>query len=444
MILIAYGDDDTQNYGKAEDSVTFCGCANTGYISPIFGLYSKESQDEESLLITRDDLILELSENRVGRLVIYPCVSDDSSYEYHSHYDFEHYDNIKNKYGNSDDKNENEDDIGHRNAHQNVVWEKINYSPNNSNLFLLYLSNLARDRKKERKVIENEEGKMIEKNERKGKEGEGKRSAEKKGRKEGGKGRGEVENVRAEKVNLRNKENEISNVRENIKNGGYVYENENENEIFTEMDTKHETEKNENSKVVEGEKTEKITEINEAESSVGEDEGREREREREGEGEREGERDAEYVGEREVYQDVGEREEGEGEGGELDDTDYDNGNKENNDDNFNNKYGDLVDFHYSLDDGDNNDGDFNKDGDSTYSDFHTPYLSEKREKQVKEALSDNNTVGTENTELPRKMERKKSEMSQRNINEKKGFFGKLFGCKFQKHSLKKVEKNNSV
>ena len=52
MILIAYGDDDTQNYGKAEDSVTFCGCANTGYISPIFGLYSKESQDEERYILS--------------------------------------------------------------------------------------------------------------------------------------------------------------------------------------------------------------------------------------------------------------------------------------------------------------------------------------------------------------------------------------------------------
>jgi hypothetical protein len=110
LILIARGEDDTANFGKDEMSPLFCGCGEGNRNSPIYGLYSKENQSEESFIISRDNLMQEMSVGRKTNLTIYPCVGYESTY-------------VSDNY-------------------TNVKWQDIHYSHERSDCYLLYLKNL--------------------------------------------------------------------------------------------------------------------------------------------------------------------------------------------------------------------------------------------------------------------------------------------------------------
>ena len=110
MILVAYGEDDTENFGKDEIKPLFCGCGEGNRNQPIYGLYSKENQNEENFIISRDNLMHEMSVGRKTNLTIYPCVGYESTY-------------ICDNY-------------------TNVIWKNIHYSHEKSDNYLLYLKNL--------------------------------------------------------------------------------------------------------------------------------------------------------------------------------------------------------------------------------------------------------------------------------------------------------------
>lgn len=113
LILLAYGADDTYNYGKKSDkpapSMFDEANANTRLMPPIWGLYSSHTQSEESFVISRSDFMDKLSTDRMNNLIIYPCVSKETTFAAGGFY-------------------------------QHVKWEKLRYSIDDTTVFLLHLN----------------------------------------------------------------------------------------------------------------------------------------------------------------------------------------------------------------------------------------------------------------------------------------------------------------
>ena len=127
LILLAYGADDTYNFGKKSDiPASSMFDSNGREMPPIWGLYSSHTLSKQSFVISRSDFMDKLSTDRMNDLVIYPCVSEETTFTAGGYY-------------------------------QHVKWEKLKYSIHDTNTFLLHLNSVMTGRSRIRNIRSTDE-----------------------------------------------------------------------------------------------------------------------------------------------------------------------------------------------------------------------------------------------------------------------------------------------